>query len=162
MAAQSLSTEDIKVFRERFSVYDKNNDGTITTKELDDAMKAAGNYLTTDELAQRINEADTNRNGTIEFSEFVAIILERRNRKEEEKEKMKGERERIRKAFRKLDKNGDRFLSPDELRQAMSTIDPLMAKEKIEEMIYKADLNDDGYVSITEFAKMIYPELSTR
>ena len=29
---ESLTTEDLATFKEAFTVYDKNNDGTITTK----------------------------------------------------------------------------------------------------------------------------------
>lgn len=44
--------------REAFNVFDKDGDGTITTKELGTVMRSLGQNPTDDELQEMINEVD--------------------------------------------------------------------------------------------------------
>ena len=85
--ADQLTEEQIAEFKEAFSLFDKDGDGTITTKELgarggarcaaardDDArgpragtvMRSLGQNPTEAELQDMINEVDADGNGTIE------------------------------------------------------------------------------------------------
>jgi len=49
---------DFTEFKEAFGVFDKDGDGTITTKELSTVLRSIGNNPTEAELKQMINEAD--------------------------------------------------------------------------------------------------------
>ena len=48
----------IAEFREAFSLFDKDGDGTITTQELGIVMKSLGQRPTDNELKDMINEVD--------------------------------------------------------------------------------------------------------
>ena len=39
---ESLTTDELATFKEAFTVFDKNQDGTITTKELGTVMRSLG------------------------------------------------------------------------------------------------------------------------
>ena len=51
-------------------MFDKDRDGSITTKELGTVMRNLGQNPTDNELKEMINEVDLDGNGTIDFKEF--------------------------------------------------------------------------------------------
>ena len=66
--------EQIAEFKEAFSLFDKDGDGTITTKELGTVMRSLGQNPTEAELQDMINEVDADGNGTIDFPEFLSLM----------------------------------------------------------------------------------------
>lgn len=72
--ADQLTEEQIAEFKEAFSLFDKDGDGTITTKELGTVMRSLGQNPTEAELADMINEVDADGNGTIDFPEFLTMM----------------------------------------------------------------------------------------
>jgi len=69
--ADQLTEEQIAEFKEAFSLFDKDGDGTITTKELGTVMRSLGQNPTEAELADMINEVDADGSGTIDFPEVT-------------------------------------------------------------------------------------------
>ncbi|XP_057791534.1 calmodulin isoform X2 [Salvia miltiorrhiza] len=72
--AQQLTEEQIAEFKEAFSLFDKDGDGCITTKELGTVMRSLGQNPTEAELQDMINEVDADQNGTIDFPEFLNLM----------------------------------------------------------------------------------------
>ena len=68
--ADQLTHEQIAEFKEAFSLFDKDGDGTITTKELGTVMRSLGQNPTEAELQDMINEVDADGNGTIDEEEL--------------------------------------------------------------------------------------------
>lgn len=60
--ADQLTEEQIAEFKEAFSLFDKDGDGTITTKELGTVMRSLGQNPTEAELQDMINEVDADGN----------------------------------------------------------------------------------------------------
>lgn len=54
----SLCMYCVSEFKEAFSLFDKDGDGTITTKELGTVMRSLGQNPTEAELQDMINEVD--------------------------------------------------------------------------------------------------------
>ena len=54
-----------------------NRDGKITTKELGGVLRSLGQNPSDSELHDLINQADYNKNGVIEFDEFLAWVRKR-------------------------------------------------------------------------------------
>uniref|UniRef100_A0A4W6CC66 EF-hand domain-containing protein n=1 Tax=Lates calcarifer TaxID=8187 RepID=A0A4W6CC66_LATCA len=103
--ADQLTEEQIAEFKEAFSLFDKDGDGTITTKELGTVMRSLGQNPTEAELQDMINEVDADGNGTIDFPEFLTMMARKMKDTDSEEE--------IREAFRVFDKCARSFfLSP--------------------------------------------------
>ena len=175
-----LTEEEISEAKEAFSLFDKDGDGTITTKELGTVMRSLGALLlihprpfvlvlrstllgqnpTENELIDMINEVDTVGNGTIDFSEFLTMMMRKKRESDTEEE--------IKEAFNVFDKDGNGFISAAELRYVMNSLgalllihlrplvlvlrSPLRIGEKltdreVDEMIREADIDGDGLIS---------------
>ena len=60
-----------------FRVFDKDENGIITTKDLRHLMTTMGDKLTDDEIDLLIEEADSDGNGIINYEEFVRMMMTR-------------------------------------------------------------------------------------
>jgi calmodulin len=70
--ADQLTHEQIAEFKEAFSLFDKDGDGTITTKELGTVMRSLGQNPTEAELQDMINEVDQDGSGCVTSNFYVA------------------------------------------------------------------------------------------
>ena len=55
---EGLNEDQVAEFKEAFALFDKDGDGTITTKELGTVMRSLGQNPTEAELQDMINEVD--------------------------------------------------------------------------------------------------------
>lgn len=94
--ADQLTEEQIAEFKEAFSLFDKDGDGTITTKELGTVMRSLGQNPTEAELADMINEVDADGNGTIDFPEFLTMMARKMKDTDSEVRRKGAEKEDLR------------------------------------------------------------------
>ncbi|MBZ3882542.1 Calmodulin [Sciurus carolinensis] len=147
LQADQLTEEQIAEFKEAFSLFDKDGDGTITTKELGTVMRSLGQNPTEAELQDMINEVDADGNGTIDFPEFLTMMARKMKDTDSEEE--------IREAFRVFDKDGNGYISAAELRHVMTNLGEKLTDEEVDEMIREADIDGDGQVNYEEFVQMM-------
>uniref|UniRef100_A0A8C2NUK2 EF-hand domain-containing protein n=1 Tax=Capra hircus TaxID=9925 RepID=A0A8C2NUK2_CAPHI len=72
--ADQLTEEQIAEFKDAFSLFDKNGDGTITTKELGTVMRSLGQKPNYGEVEEMIREADIDGDGEVNYEEFVQMM----------------------------------------------------------------------------------------
>ena len=96
-----------------------------------------------------IEDVDNDGSGTIDFPEFLTMMTRKMNDT--------NLKEEIRQAFKVFDKDGNGFISQDELRQVMASLGQKLTDEEINEMINAADTDSDGLVNCDEFIKMMMP-----
>ena len=145
--ADTLTDEQIAEFKEAFALFDKDGDGTITTKELGTVMRSLGQNPTEAELQDMINEVDADGNGTIDFPEFLNLMARKMKDTDSEEE--------LKEAFKVFDKDGNGFISAAELRHVMTNLGEKLTDEEVDEMIREADVDGDGQVNYDEFVKMM-------
>ena len=151
MQADQLTEEQIAEFKEAFALFDKDGDGTITTKELGTVMRSLGQNPTEAELQDMINEVDADGNGTIDFPEFLSMMARKMKDTDSEEE--------IKEAFKVFDKDGNGFISAAELRHVMTNLGEKLTDEEVDEMIREADIDGDGQINYEEFVKMVSKHL---
>ncbi|XP_037050204.1 calmodulin-A-like [Bradysia coprophila] len=145
-----LTDEQIADFKEAFSLFDKNGNGSISTKELGTVMRSLGQNPTDAELQDMINEVDADGNGTIEFPEFVTMMAHKMRDMDSEEE--------IREAFKVFDRDGKGFITAVELRHVMTSLGEKLTDEEVDEMIRSVDVDGDGQINYEEFVTMMTPK----
>ncbi|XP_064633952.1 neo-calmodulin-like [Lineus longissimus] len=145
--AELLTEDEITAFQEAFSLFDKDGDGSITTKQLGTVMRSLGQNPTEAELQEMIGEADECGNSNISFPEFLALMAEKCRNTENEEE--------LRQAFQVFDGDGNGFICAAELRHVMTKLGEKLTEEEVDEMIKEADLDGDGQINYDEFVKMM-------
>ena len=144
---ENLSEETINQFHTIFELFDKDNSGSITTKELGTVMRNLGQNPSEEELKQMIREVDLNGNGTIDFKEFMCLMVKKMKDNDFDEE--------LQEAFKVFDRDQNGYISSHELRHTMTNLGENLTPEEVEEMIKEADLDNDQQIDYDEFMKII-------
>ena len=144
---ENLTDEEINQFKFFFDLFDKDSSGTITTKELGTVMRNLGQNPSEEELKQLIREVDLNGDGTIDFKEFLCLMIKKMDDNDNDEE--------LQDAFRHFDMDKDGYITPHELRNGMINIGEECTPEEAEEMIKEGDLDNDGRIDYDEFMKLV-------
>ncbi|CAL0313409.1 unnamed protein product [Lupinus luteus] len=145
-----LDEDQIAELHEIFLSFDWNNDGSLTHLELSPLLRSLGLKPNREQLESFIEKADTNNNGLVEFSEFVAVVAA-----ELLPVKSPYSEKQLRKLFRLFDRDGDGFITAVELVHAMAKLGHALTVVEFTGMIKEADTDDDGRISFQEFAQAI-------
>ncbi|CAD5117337.1 DgyrCDS6122 [Dimorphilus gyrociliatus] len=140
------TAQKIHGFKEAFSLYDKDGDGAISSKELVTVMRSLGLNPTENDILEIIAEFDLDGSGQIELPEFINMMLKYTQMDDENE---------IREIFRVFDRNGDGYISAEELRHTVINMGSNMTESEVEEMFETADINGDGRISFSEFVRML-------
>jgi len=146
--AEHYSEEQIAEFKEAFSLFDKDSDGTIDSEELGTVLRSMGNQPTDEEVEDMIRLADQDGNGAIDFAEFIEMMPTQERDENAEEEMLE--------AFRVFDVDGDGSITADELRQIFNNLGEKLTDEEISDMIYEADTDGDGEINYQEFVTMMF------
>lgn len=75
MGKQLLEKNIEEEVRDAFAAFDKDKDGKITSAELVHIMKNIGEPLPQEDIDEMIAEADINKDGTIDYADFVRRMI---------------------------------------------------------------------------------------
>ncbi|KFO53202.1 Troponin C, skeletal muscle, partial [Corvus brachyrhynchos] len=152
-----LSEEMIAEFKAAFDMFDADGGGDISTKELGTVMRMLGQNPTKEELDAIIEEVDEDGSGTIDFEEFLVMMV--RQMKEDAKGKSE---EELANCFRVFDRSHpsltlltDGFIDIEELGEILRATGEPVTDEDIEDMMKDSDKNNDGRIDFDEFLKMM-------
>ena len=143
----SLTEEQIAEFKEAFQIFDKNGDGSITTKELGTVMRSLGQNPSDDEIKGMIEKVDLDKSETIDFKEFLGLMATKMKEGDPE--------DALIEAFRKFDRDGNGKISKHELKYVMKMKVVELNDQEIQALIQEADIDGDGYIDYQEFARIM-------
>ncbi|KAL1324027.1 hypothetical protein HN51_034216 [Arachis hypogaea] len=135
-----------------FQMFDRNGDGRISKKELNDSLEKLGIYIPDKELDQMIEKIDVNGDGWVDMEEFGELYMSIMDEREE-----RDEEEDMKEAFNVFDQNGDGYITVEELRSVLSSLGLKQGRtvEECRKMIMKVDRDGDGMVDYKEFKQMM-------
>ena len=142
-----LTDEQRQEFKDVFSLFDKDGDGTVSTKELGVVMRALGQNPTDAEIAEMIKEVDTDGNGEVDFDEFCTLMVKKMNENEPEEELVE--------VFKIFDKNNDEKIDAEDLKIIFQELGEDVTDEDCKLMIDEHDLNDDKELDFDEFVNLM-------
>lgn len=137
--------------RDTFQAFDEDGDGTISPQEITSFLHTFGENLTHTQLDGIMRELDANRNGLIDFDEFVSLMSVR--------SKATGapldEESDLREAFKVFDLDGNGTINAEELRSTMNSIRVYLTDEELDLMMQEADEDGNGVIDFQEFRRVI-------
>ena len=137
--------EEIKKLKEEFDKIDVDKDGEISKDEL---IKCLESIYPSQEAKLRANaifkEIDFNNDGSINFSEFLTVNIQ--------KEKLLNE-ETLDKAFRMFDLDGNGYITIEELKKTMPL--EITTKAGWRNLVSEVDKDGDYQISFKEFKEMM-------
>jgi len=145
-----LSEEMLAEFKAAFDMFDSDGGGDISTAELGTVMKMLGQNPSREELDEIIEEVDEDGSGSIDFEEFLVMMV--RLLKEDQAGKSE---EELAECFRIFDKNGDGMIDRDEFAEIIRSTGEAITEDEIDELLRDGDKNGDGALDFDEFLKMM-------
>jgi len=145
--AANLTEEQLEEYKVAFAIFDQDGSGSIDRKELTSVCQKLGVELTPQDVENMMKHVDKDKSDTIDFEEFIQIMLEIENQTPDHKE------QELLDAFNVFDIDNDGFISKDELRQVMRNIDTKITEEELQAMIDAIDEDGDGKVNYEEFIR---------
>ena len=120
-------------------------DGQISYEELKKGLKELNcQKITDEELCELFKSIDVDKNGKIDYTEFLAATLQK---------KMYLKEERLYEAFCNFDLDGCGKITKEELMNVLKS-DPSQENE-IENIIKSIDKNGEGSINYKEFLEMM-------
>lgn len=144
--AEFLSVEEVEDIKEMFKKMDSNNDGIVSIHELKAGLRNFGSQLAESEVQMLIEAVDTNGKGTLDYGEFLAVLLHLRRMANDE---------HLHKAFSYFDKDGNGYIEPDELRDALMEDGADDCTDVANDIFQEVDTDKDGLISYDEFVAMM-------
>ncbi|XP_058214549.1 calcium-dependent protein kinase 13 [Rhododendron vialii] len=143
--ADFLSVEEVEDIKDTFRKIDTDDDGIVSIEELKSGLRKFGSQLGESEVQMLIEAVDTHGKGTLDCGEFIAVSLHLHRMANDE---------HLHKAFSYFDKDGNGYIEPDELRDALME-DGEDCTDVANDIFQEVDTDKDGLISYDEFAAMM-------
>ncbi|KAL7733647.1 hypothetical protein ACLKA6_005097 [Drosophila palustris] len=154
--------------RTAFDLLDRNRDGRVTANELQFMLKNLGINVRDEIIHDLIREASHSGNGLIneaEFLQWVGRIQALRDDQQQHDDSASTASKPVDEAddvtedliaaFRVFDRDGNGFITRDELQTAMEMIGEPLNEQQLEQLLAIADLDQDGRINYEEFTRLL-------
>lgn len=144
---EGVNEEEVVEIKEAFDLFDTDETGTIDPKELKQAMISLGFDAKNQLIYQMVADMDADGNGTIDFEEFLKLMTSRLSDKDSAED--------LKKVFNLFDDEKTDFINIQNLRRVAKELGENMTDNELQEMIERADTDNDGFVSFDDFYNIL-------
>jgi len=158
----AVSEEVWRKIRVQFDSLDKNRDGKITVKEVEEVLAAQNLDYSPQKIRVLIEKADTNRDGLVNWNEFLALMTSEMKVNNtghlnlEDNEPV--DVTEILRAFKMFDDDNNGTIDITEFKKAMRELEIGDTDQKLEKLFFELDVNSDGQIDATEFVALFKKE----
>ncbi|CAG9860447.1 unnamed protein product [Phyllotreta striolata] len=145
--ADQFTEEQVEEYKQKFNLFDKDNDGLIEIGNLGTLIRSLGQNPTERELKNLVSEI-SREDGKVDFSEFLTLLAMQMNNA--------GDEEELREAFRIFDKDGNGYIKLEELKHIVMTMGEKMSIQEFTEMMNEIEVNGEGKFNYEEFVTNIW------
>merc|ERR1739844_458433 len=132
--------------REAFTLFDKDGDGKITRKEIEELIKTLEGDTSCPHVQDLQNASDAL--GSVEINQFLKLW----QRFKQAANKNDDPEDEIKKSFQQFDINGDGYITKDEITEVIKSMDFVGNVEKeVDRCLADMDVDGNGSVSYAEF-----------
>jgi len=130
-----------------FSKMDVNGDGQLTIEELTVGLKDCPEIsIKAEDLENALDIIDSNKNGLIDYTEFIAACLHSQNYLKEN---------HLKTAFAYFDKDNSGTITKEELKDCLKSDDFTLEDDEIDKLLFGVDQDGDGQIDYVEFIAMM-------
>ncbi|XP_057469191.1 calcium-dependent protein kinase 28-like isoform X1 [Actinidia eriantha] len=145
--ASTLDEEELSDLKDQFDAIDVDKNGAISLEEMRQALaKDLPWRLKESRVLEILQAIDSNTDGLVDFTEFVAATVHVHQLEEHNSEKWN---QRSQAAFEKFDVDRDGYITAEELRMHTAL------KGSLDPLLEEADIDKDGKISLLEFRKLL-------
>ncbi|XP_021696959.1 calcium-binding protein E63-1 isoform X3 [Aedes aegypti] len=173
--SRTLTEEEIKDLRTAFDLLDRDQDGHVTPEELQFMLRNLGIHVRDELIDDLLREASRTGSGLIDETEFLQWVARIQALKEESNTSSSGSSssnsttqaadddltQDLVAAFRVFDRDGNGYITRDELKSAMDMIGENVTEYQLNEMLELADADKDGRINYEDFQKFFLNNLDT-
>ena len=151
-----LTEQQRKKLREKFKVFDDDDDGAIDKRELGNVLKSLGQTPTDKEIEELLKGLDSDGTNMLEFDEFVQLMQRTNRVKSMVRKKLTVEQINILKQeFLKFDDDGDCAIDKNELNNIMKSFGQTLTDKELQSLMNHLDLDGTNLLEFSEFVELL-------
>lgn len=122
-----LTETQKRELREAFDLFDSQGTGRIAATDVKVALRALGFEVKKEELRQLLADVGCSVNSTIDFNEFMSVLLFKAGERETKAEVLR--------AFRQLDASDKGYISMENIQQVAELLEQDLSEDELREMM---------------------------
>ncbi|XP_042236252.1 troponin C, isotype gamma-like [Homarus americanus] len=149
---ESIAEDKMKVLKRTFTMFDQDRSGFVPTNKIVAILNTLDIKFTHEDVTKRIKVIDANKEGKVNFDNFVNILSKYMVDDEYDDEAMYGE---LKEAFRLYDRGGNGYITTSTLKEILTELDNKLSDEDLDGIIEEIDEDGSGTVDFDEFMEMM-------
>lgn len=171
---KTLTEEEIKDLRTAFDLLDRDQDGHVTPEELQFMLRNLGIHVRDELIDDLLREASRTGSGLIDETEFLQWVARIQALKDDSQTSSSSSSSNnpaqsadddltqdLVAAFRVFDRDGNGYITRDELKSAMDMIGENVTEYQLNEMLELADADKDGRINYEDFQNFFLNNIDT-